>query len=197
MEIFKVLIINLALVSIFAISLAAQSIPVADSKARLINTQAFFDEKTGIKDFIEVYRRLKEEFKFQEQELKVMSDETKKLKKELDEISKIREPRFSYKEFLNDKITGYESAIYKLKTKQEEAKSLFDEREESLTVKINKKIVIALKQFAKENDYSAIGDVSKLILWENGISISINDSLDVTKEFIQFYNERFAVKKQQ
>ena len=85
----------------------------------------------------------------------------------------------------------------KIEIKQNTTKSLYDKRELFLREEVNKKILIALKQFAKENDYSGIVDISKEVFVWDGLSIAINDSLDITKEFIQFYNERFAGKKLQ
>jgi Skp family chaperone for outer membrane proteins len=189
------LIISLTFVLSAAMFAAAQTEkpqPVAPGKIALINTKAFEDEKTGVTDFIEIYKKLDEEFKPQLESLKTMYEKLLKLQKEFEEINK----RFKSgiycseedAEESSNKLKEHKLLSDKFKTEQEAARALFDKRKAELSAGTNKKIAAALKQFAKEKGYAVVFDAAKI---EN-ILIGTNENfIDITGEFIRFYNESF------
>lgn len=77
--------------------------------------------------------------------------------------------------------------------KRNELRDSYLQRRDELSKDVNKKMLEAFRIFAKENNYPLILDSSK----ENSSVIIDGEIIDVTKEFIQFYNERFGDEKSQ
>jgi Skp family chaperone for outer membrane proteins len=164
----------------FAFCQSEENQPVSN-KIAVINTDVFYDEKTGIKDLVEANKKLDEEFKPQLQELKLMEEQIIKLEKDIEQLSKPGAVgcRIGI-------LDEYESVAAKYKSKLNEIKPPIEKRKLELTGDINKKIGEAIKQFAKEKGYAVIFDAAIL---EKGIITDCNGCIDnVTAEFIQYYN---------
>ncbi|MCU1289717.1 MAG: outer membrane protein, partial [Acidobacteria bacterium] len=77
-----------------------------------------------------------------------------------------------------------------IKFKQEDAKTRYDRRYQTVVGPIYGDIMKAMQDFAKQKGYAVILDGAKLE--EAGILMAFDDRYNVTSEFIQFYNTRPA-----
>jgi Skp family chaperone for outer membrane proteins len=193
------LIISFAFILItaaFAFAQAEKPQTVFADKIPVINSNALEDEKTGITDFIEICKKLEEEFKPQSEELKTIYEKLQKLFKEFEKANRrcnesIHCSEKDAEEALN-KLEEYKSLSDESKSKQEAAKSLFDKRKAELSKEVNKKITVALNQFAKEKGYTLIFD-SRMRGCLIDSNFDSNEKFnDITNEFIKFYNEIFV-----
>ena len=189
---------SLIFVLIFSASAFAQTEKPqvsAASKIAVINTEAFADEATGIREVFENYEKLKVEFKPEIDEMFIQQKKIQKLEIEIEEFRSLlgekRVPLGSYK-ILDEKIDEYEKLISEYKQKEKEAKELYVKRKAEIFVDVNKKIGEAFKKFAKEKGFALILDSSKL---QDSFVISDNPSLDITEEFIKYYKENFVKRK--
>ncbi len=186
MKSLKYLIINLTLIFSFQVSLFAQQNPVPPTKIGSILSEKFADASAGIKDIIAVNEKLEKEFGPQELEIKILYEKHKNLINELKRISESKgHPSISEKT-LTEKINEVESAFCKLESQTKIVRSNFEKRETELFKEVYKKIAESLKVFAKEKGFVVILDSSQ----ENNSVIIEGEMIDVTKEFIQFYNNR-------
>ena len=187
MKLLTVLTVHLMLAFAFQVSSFAQSESVAATKIALVSFEKFADASTGIKDVIAVSEKLEQEFSPHNQELRLLAENYTKLHNEIVQISKMREPR-GLLELFEKKINESELLTCKIITKQDAARSLYDKRESFLREEVNKKIAELLKIFAKEKGYNVVLDSSqKNIIIEGEI-------IDITNEFIQFYNSKTEKK---
>ena len=183
----------LAFILVFAILAIAQTEKtqnVNPIKIAFVYAIAFEDEKTGIKELAEIIKKLDEEFKPQTEELKMMYEKHQELRTELQKLAdsyKLTGTTIT-KEFLDEKIKESESLNSEIEKKRKEIKSLYEKHKLEVTKEINKKIVEAIKQFAKEKDYEAIFDASvELLTYPQNFG-----KPDVTDEFIKYYNSLSA-----
>lgn len=196
MKLFRLLVNSLAFILVLAVLAAAQTEktqPVKSDKIAIISFDAFKDRKTGIKELADAYEKLEIEFKPQKDELKLLAEKIQKAVEELKKINMVETPPY-LKEFTDGKIDEYGLIACKYKDKLKEVRTLYQKRELEITAEIEKKIVEALNQFAKEKGYAFILDFSKL---PTSFISAKPDNDDVTEEFIKFYNENFGNTKSQ
>jgi hypothetical protein len=86
MKIVLTLIFTFVLAS-SAIAQTEKTQSVATNKVAIISSEAFYDEKTGIKDMLEAIRKLDGEFSTQKQEFELMENQAEKLEKEIGDMS--------------------------------------------------------------------------------------------------------------
>ena len=79
MKVFRVFVVNLTLLFAFQISSVAQQKPVTPSKIGSIFSGKFEDVSAGIRDIIVVNKKLEQEFRFQEIEIKILYEKHKNL----------------------------------------------------------------------------------------------------------------------
>jgi len=185
----------LTLILTIAFPLFAQT-EKAQVKVAVIFPEVFEDETAGIKDLIEVNRKLYAEFALTKRELDAFAIEIINLEKE---ISKLyadsqgagceAELRGVYKE----KYEKYAKLADEYRARQSAAITLYEKRKEEETRTFKKKIPDAMMQFAKEKGYALILDGTKLDMFH----YPIEKEQDVTQEFIKYYNENFSNTKPQ
>jgi Skp family chaperone for outer membrane proteins len=91
---------------------------------------------------------------------------------------------------LQKKLEDFDKSQRELKFKQEDAKVRFDRRRQVVLGPILQDIGNAIQEFTKKNGYTVIFDISKD---ERGLILGIDETaIDVTKQFITFYNARPA-----
>jgi Skp family chaperone for outer membrane proteins len=197
MRAFRLLISSFALTLVFmalAIAQTEKTQTVPQVKIAVINTDAFYDKETGIKEVVETDNKLEAEFKPQFEELKLMAEKIVKLEKELKILGSGYWDGPITKEDIEKLISDYESAVSKYKTRQNEIKSLYEKRKPEIFADVYKEVGAAIKQFSTENGYLII-DISKS--YSSFIITDVDEDEDVTKEFIKYYNEIFAKSKSQ
>lgn len=191
MKTVRLLAVSAFFAAIFAVSALAQT--PTSGKIGLINTEAFYDAKAGISKLAAASASLETEFKPLSTELQTLATKIQALEKEL----------AGYREIINKggkipisdadlakKAEDYEKSVREYKFKEEGAKAQYQRREQVVMGPIRQDIGNAIQEFTKKNGYTIMLDVSKL---DNaGLILGLDETADVTKAFITFYNARPA-----
>lgn len=180
----------LALFSISAFAQAAQS-----GKVFVINTFAFSDEKEGIKKYVTASKQLESEFQPKAKELQDMytrmQTSAKEVQKLRDDFNKDPQKSPIKPETIQTKLDDLEKMNVEYKRKEEDTKNAIAKRNQILLDPIRADIFKVMQDFAKQKGYPIILDLAKMD--EAQIILAIgDDNVDVTKEFITFYNARPA-----
>lgn len=189
MKTFRLIAVSVVLTAIFAVSALAQT---ATGKIGLINTLAFDDDKAGITKYVAALNSLETEFKPVFTELQTLATKIQALEKEIATLREaISKPNSPIKpETVNAKIEEYEKAGREYKFKQEDAKARYERREAAVMGPIRQDIGNAIQEYTKKNGYVIMLDIAKL---DNaGLVLGLDETADVTKQFIVFYNARPA-----
>ncbi|HMT06572.1 MAG TPA: OmpH family outer membrane protein [Pyrinomonadaceae bacterium] len=181
---------GLVLCLTFAIAASAQT--PAPLKIVVINTLEFDGEK-GIVKYTNAMTALENEFKPLDAELKTLATKYENLAKELkvlqDQIAAKTVP--VNEQAANAKFEEYQNLEVQIKRKQEEGKERFQRRQPQLLGPIQQDIGKAMQEFAAAKGYDLILDASALDQ-QKILLAYIPNKVDVTKEFITFYNARPA-----
>lgn len=176
---------------IFAVSAFAQA--PTTGKVGWIDTGAFSDEKLGITKFVQALKSLDAEFVPITTELQGMATKIQALEKEIKDLqAKLNDPNNKVpipQTTISAKGEEYDKLTREFKFKQEDAKARYDRREAAVLGPLRQDIGNAIQEFVKKNGYVLIFDISKD---QNGVIIGLDESADVTKQFIAYYNTRPA-----
>jgi Skp family chaperone for outer membrane proteins len=189
MKMIRLFAVSLFLTALFAVSAFAQTAPV---KIAVINTYAFGDEKAGITKYIGAVKTINAEFAPVETELQTMNTKLNGLAKD---IQTLRDQASAGKVPIDEKaaqakVEEAEKLQRDIKFKSEDAKARYERRQQAVMGPVMQDIGKALQEFAKTKGYTLIFDIAKD---ENGFLLAIGDEkVDVTKDFITFYNARPA-----
>ena len=189
MKTFRLIAASAIFAAIFAVSAFAQT---TAGKVGLINTLAFEDTKVGITKYVAALTSLDTEFKPSYTELQTLATKIQALETELktlqEQIQKGTVPvnQSTY----NTKTEEYDKLGREFKFKQEDAKARYERREAAVLGPIRQDIGNAIQEFTKKNGYIMMLDIAKLD--SAGLILGVDESADVTKQFITFYNARPA-----
>ncbi len=177
--------------AIFAVSAFAQT---AAGKIGLINTQFFAEDKAGITKYVTALNSLETEFKPVFTELQTLGTKIQALEKELKDLqAKAQDPNNKIPintASVNAKAEEYDKLVREYKFKQEDAKARYERRELAVMGPIRQDIGNAIQEYTKKNGYVIMLDIAKL---DNaGLILGLDETADVTKAFITFYNARPA-----
>lgn len=166
--------------------------PGSNLKIVVINTAAF-DAKDGIVKYTNAQAALEKEFGPAQTEINGLVATYQKLGNELkvlqDNINTGKVP--VDRNAAAAKAEEYQTLELTIKRKQEDGKRRFEIREQQILAPIMQDIGKAIDDFAKQKGYSMVLDVAKLA--GQGIILAVDSpKVDVTKEFITFYNARPA-----
>ena len=191
MRTFRLIAVSAFLAAIFAVSALAQT--TAGTKIGLINTQAFDDDKAGITKYVTALNSLETEFKPVFTELQTLGTKIQALEKEIQGYREILQKggKIPISDAdLNKKMEEYDKSVREYKFKEEDAKARYQRREAIVMGPIRQDIGNAIQEFTKKNGYVIMLDVAKL---DNaGLILGLDETADVTKAFIAFYNARPA-----
>lgn len=191
------LIAAFAFAAIFSISAFAQTggaVPVAGqtgmAKIVVIDTGVFCgDEKGGISKCINAVKSLNTEFATAQADLDSTANKIGTLEKELkivqDQAAAGKVP--VDQRAAQAKVEQYQNLQTEFKRKQEDAKAKFERRQEQVIAPVMQDISKAIQEFAAQKGYDMILDAAIL---EKAIIAYIPNKIDVTKEFIVYYNSR-------
>lgn len=172
-----------ALSLLFSAVAAAQSAGAA--KIGLINSSAFADEKNGITKYVKAQRDFLTPFMVLQKELDAMIAKGQTLRKEIEDLGKLTVVE---RKMIDAKIEEAEKLQRDYKFKAEDAKAKYEREEPKALGPVQQAIGKGLQEYAKLKGYALIFDVAKD---QNGLLIAIGDqSVDVTKDFIAFYNAK-------
>ena len=196
MKTLRMFAVGIMFAALFAVSAFAQTgaTPAAGAgKIVVINTGAFGDPKEGIKKYTSAMTTLETEFQPVQKELNDMQVKLQGLSKEIqtlqDQASKPGAAPIN-QSTIQAKVDEGEKLQIDLKRKQEDAKARFERRQQALMTPVMADIYKAYGEFQKKNGYLLILDVAKMA--DDGTVLAMDDTADITKAFITFYNARPA-----
>lgn len=190
MKTFRLIAVSVFFAAIFAVSALAQT--TTAGKIGLINTQAFDDAKTGITKYVTALNSLETEFKPVFTELQTLGTKIQALEKEIKGYQEIVQKggKIPISDAdLNKKIEDYDKSLREYKFKEEGAKASYERRQQVIMGPVRQDIGNAIQEFTKKNGYVLIIDVSRD---NTGMILGLDETADVTKQFITFYNARPA-----
>lgn len=162
-------------------------------KIAVVVTYAFGDEKAGITKYVNAQKALINEFTPIDNEIKTMNTRLETLAKEIENLKNLeaQKPGTVNQKDAQAKIDEAEKLDRDIKFKADNAKISYDKRTQAVMGPVMEDIGKALQEFTKKNGYLMLLDAGKL--QESGILLGVGDEkVDVTKEFITYYNARPA-----
>lgn len=195
MKCFLIFAQSLMIVLLLAASCAQSAVTqTPSSKIAYVNSEAFYDKETGIRELVKVFGKLEAEFQPQANELTALAEQIMALEKEIKSYDRrICYPRGSL-EALEKTIAEYESLIEKYKTKEAVARYHYERRAAETVDVVKKQIARFANLYAAEKGYVLILDISK----SNGtFTFSNSGESDVTADLIKYYNEIYTKLKMQ
>lgn len=187
---------SLIIVAVSAISIFAQTQQKPPSKLGLINTMAFDDAKTGITKYAAAKNTVDTEFKKEIDDLTATVTRIQNLEKELAAMQKQITPAPGQTvsplivNTYNTKLEEYEKLGRDYKFKQEDVRTRYQRRRQIVMAPVLIDIGKAMQEFAKQKGYTMILDGAKLS--DGGVLLGWDEKIDITKDFIIFYNARPA-----
>lgn len=185
---FKILF-SLLIFALCAGSLSAQTTPV---KIAIIDSNLFSDEKAGLVRYVNAFKQIDADARPKTTELQTMFARAQALQKEAEQMTQ------AYQSNPKGPITAAQiqakvDELEKIKRdsgyKREDLNSFVQTRRQQLLAPIVQDITKALQEYAKQRGYTVIFDLAKD---NTGFLVINDDRLDVTKDFIAFYNARPA-----
>lgn len=178
----------LVFLSAFGMNAQAQANPASGPvKVAWIDTSAFDDEKTGILKFVNAYKALANEAKPRETELINIQNRVQTLADELQKMQANKAVPFDEKAALAKKDEG-ERLAREYEFKKKEYDAFIQKRGGEVIAPVNQDIGKAIQDFAKSKGYTMVFDIVKMA--QTGVILHIEESANVTREFITFYNAR-------
>lgn len=185
-------------VAAFAVSALAQAptptqqpaAPAQALSAKIgwIDTGEFAVERTGIIRFIDAFKKLGDEAKPRETELIGLQT---KMQGIADEIKKLQTTPANVPintGLIASKRDEGEQLQREYEFKKKNYDAFIEKRSNELVGPIQADIGKALQEYSKQKGFIAILDIDKLV--QTGIILALEPSVDITKEFIEFYNKR-------
>ena len=160
---------------------AAGAVTVAEGKFAIIDTDAFGDQKDGIKRLVAAFQAVEREFKPRRDELQGLQTRYQALVKEINDTKAVADQKA-----LAAKADTAAQLEIEIKRKQEDGQKALDKRVQELTGPVYQDIGNALQAFAKARGLSVVFDVSKM----QGVVMVVDGGIDITNAFIADYNTR-------
>jgi len=187
MRTLRLVTVSLVFAALFAVSAMAQTASAA--KIALINTDAFYDKDNGITKIISGYTKLNAEMKPMVDQYNAKVNEYTTLRKSYDTLSDNAKKNIPVKqEDLQSKGEQLQNLEKEIKRMQEDMKAMQDKREFEIMEPITKEIGTALQTFAKQKGYALVLDIGRM--YNAQMVLYIDETTDITKEFITFYNAK-------
>lgn len=195
MKTIRLIAVAIFLTALFALSAIAQTGAANPNagKIAVVVTYAFGDEKAGITKYVNAEKALTAEFTPIDNEIKAMNTKLEALANEIENLKKLAasNPKAVDPNTAQAKVDEAEKLQRDLKFKADNAKISFEKRQQALMGPVMQDIGKALQEFTKQKGYVMLLDAGKLE--EAGILVGLGDEkIDVTKEFIAYYNARPA-----
>lgn len=178
-------------------SIYAQTGTTSPTAGRIavIDTVQFSDEKEGIAKFTSVLKQLNTEFEPRQKELQNLANQMAAIQKEVEALSKQTGAPVNANT-IEQKRIQFEDLQRQAKAKEEDANVAYERRRQTLLGPINSDIQKALEEYRKQKGYTMILDISGILQVsqraQSNMILAMDDSADVTADFIKFYNTRPA-----
>lgn len=188
MKFFLSIIASFVFAAAFSVQTSAQAVTPA-RKIAVVDTRVFLDTKNGIKKYVDAINAVNTEFKAAAAELDAMALRVQNLEKELRAFQEQAQKGVQVNQATaTAKLDEYEklNREYKFKIQDNDAK--YNSRQVAVVFPVQRDISLALQEFTKKNGFVLLLDISKD---RAGLFVSWSP-VDVTREFIAFYNARPA-----
>lgn len=188
MKSFRLLILSL-LATGLAASLAAQPAKTTVAKAveparvAYVNSNAFLETATGIKQLVKVYQTLELEFAPQQSELTLLQE---KLRTLIAEHNKLRAEATPNTKAIEEKQAAFATLQQEFQAKQQAGQQAFQKRQQELQGPISLELGKELRVFAQERDVTMLFDIAKL----GDALLDAKPDADLTADFIAYYNAK-------
>ncbi len=159
----------------------AGAVTVAEGKFAIIDTEAFGDQKEGIKRLVAAFQTVEREFKPRRDEIQGLRTRYDALIKEINDTRAVADPKT-----LQTKADQAEALKVEIERKQQDGQKALDKRVQDLTAPVYQDIGNALQAYAKARGLTVVFDVSKM----QGVVMVVNNQIDITDAFIAEYNQR-------
>lgn len=160
---------------------ASGAVTIAEGKFAIIDTEAFGDQKDGIKRLVAAFQTVEREFKPRRDEITTLKTRYDALVKEVNDTKAVAAPAA-----LQTKADQAQQLEIEIKRKQEDGQKALDKRVQELTGPVYQDIGNALQAYAKARGLSVVFDVSKM----QGVVMVVDGGIDITNAFIADYNTR-------
>ncbi len=194
MKRFSFIAASFIIAAISAVSAFGQgTVPVATQPAKIvvINTAQFDATTGGITKYSNAMNALENEFKPAQTEITTLATRYQTLLGEIESARKTNPAVPIKPETIQAKVDEAQGLEIQIKRKQEDGKVKFEKRQQQLMGPILQDIGKAMDDFAKQKGFALILDAAKLE--GAGLILAVDlAKVDVTKEFITFYNARPA-----
>ena len=157
------------------------AVTVAEGKFAIIDTEAFGDQKDGIKRLVAAFQTVEREFKPRRDEIQTLRTRFEALAKEINDTKAVAAPAA-----LQTKADQAEQLKVEIERKQQDGQKALDKRVSDLTGPVYQDIGNALQAFAKARGLTVVFDVSKM----QGVVMVVDGGIDITSAFIADYNTR-------
>lgn len=164
-----------------AASTPTTAAPAGEAKIGVVYTELFLDQKTGIQRLITTATGVQREFQPRITEIETLQRSIQTATSELEKKASVQDATASRVE--SERIEQLKRDFAR---KGEDLELAINKRRAEALGPISENINTALQAFARTRGISLLIDGSKL----NGVMMVLNDSVDLTSEFVADYNRR-------
>ncbi len=175
----------LAIVLVAPLTAQTAPAPKAIEPVRLayVNSAAFLDEATGIKQLVRAAQSLELEFSTTQSELSLLNE---KLRTIVGELNKLNADQVANAKAIADKQAAGTKLQQELQAKQQAGQQAYSKRSQEVQGPIAAEISKELHAFAKERDLGMVLDIAKL----GEAVLDAKPELDLTGDFIGYFNAK-------
>lgn len=155
--------------------------PAGEAKIAVVYTELFLDQKTGIQRLITTATSVQREFDPRIKEIETLQRSIQTATADLEKKQSVQDAATSRTE--SERIEQMKRDFTR---KGEDLELAINKRRSEALGPISENINTALQTFARTRGISLLIDGSKL----NGVMMVLNDSVDLTNEFVADYNRR-------
>ena len=148
-----------------------------------LNSGAFLDERSGIKQLVKVAQGLELEFSSTQSELSLLNE---KLRTIVGELTKLSADPVANAKAIEEKQTAGQKLQQELEGKKQAGQEAYSKRVQEMQAPIAANIGKELRAFAKERDLGLLLDAAKL----GEAILDAKPELDLTVDFVNYYNAR-------
>jgi Skp family chaperone for outer membrane proteins len=159
----------------------AGAVTVAEGKFAIIDTEAFGDQKEGIKRLVAAFQAVEREFKPRRDEIQTLRTRYDTLVKQANDTKSVADQKS-----IATLADQAEQLKVEIERKQQDGQKSLDKRVQELTGPVYQDIGNALQAYAKARGLTVVFDVSKM----QGVVMVVDGSVDITNAFIADYNQR-------
>lgn len=157
--------------------------PMDVARVAYINSGAFLEPATGIKQLVTVYKSLDVEFAPQQSELNLLQE---KLRTLVAELKKLREAATPDPKAIEAKQNAGLALQQELQGKQQAAQQEFSKRQQELQGPVSAELGKEIHLFAQERNLTMIFDIAKL----GDALLDAKPEADLTADFIGYFNAK-------